>query len=85
MAGLPHGRGQALDAHQGRAGKAVWKVPAGDLPCAVFTLTSMEYKVPIEDFWGLLNSPRRRHFSRRPRYHGARFPAAARVTERWGG
>ncbi len=31
-------------------GKAVWKLPAGDLPYADFTLTSVEYNVPIEDF-----------------------------------
>jgi len=31
-------------------GQAVWKLPGGDLPYADFTLTSVEYNVPIEDF-----------------------------------
>lgn len=31
-------------------GQAVWKLPAGDLPYADLTLSSIEYNVPIESF-----------------------------------
>jgi len=31
-------------------GRAVWKLPAGDLPYANLELISVEYNVPIEDF-----------------------------------